>query len=151
MMFADFGLPRDISPAVGDLPDVFLYSLDQLGAMADDSRRGRKAARAAANGIIDSRIDRFWDWLVKRPTASEVRVFRAAAARAQASEVAAARARLARGEDPIAVVERLAGRLSNRLLHGPTRLLPTLTEAQAKELLAGLPVDDDSAAFKSRD
>ena len=151
MMFADFGLPRDISPAVGDLPDVFLYSLDQLGAMADDSRRGRKAARAAANGIIDSRIDRFWDWLVKRPTVSEVRIFRAAAARAQASEVAAARARLARGEDPIAVVERLAGRLSNRLLHGPTRLLPTLTEAQAKELLAGLPVDDDSAAFKNRD
>ena len=80
---------------------------------------GRKAARAAANGIIDSRIDRFWDWLVKRPTASEVRVFRAAAARAQASEVAAARARLARGEDPIAVVERLARPLIESLVARP--------------------------------
>ena len=50
LFLIDIAVPRDIDPAVGDLPDVFLYDIDDLQAVVDADvaeRRGR-AARAEA-------------------------------------------------------------------------------------------------------
>ena len=49
LFLIDIAVPRDIEPSVGDLPDVFLYNIDDLQAVVDSdaSERRVKADRAA--------------------------------------------------------------------------------------------------------
>jgi glutamyl-tRNA reductase len=48
LFLIDIAVPRDIEASVGDLPDVFLYNIDDLQAVVDSdiSERRRRAARA---------------------------------------------------------------------------------------------------------
>jgi glutamyl-tRNA reductase len=48
LFLIDIAVPRDIEPGVGDLPDVFLYDIDDLQAVvdADAGERCQRAARA---------------------------------------------------------------------------------------------------------
>ena len=53
----DLAMPRDVDPAVGDLPGVTLYNVDTLGA---EQRRG--ALPQTVTDILDSHMARFYEW-----------------------------------------------------------------------------------------
>lgn len=53
-------------------------------------------------------------------------------------ELAAARRRLARGEDPLRVIEALSAGLANKLLHPPIRALNRAAGAEGKEMARAL-------------
>jgi glutamyl-tRNA reductase len=50
MFFIDIAVPRNVSPAVNGLPNVYLYDIDDLGSLVEVNREGRlkEAERAAA-------------------------------------------------------------------------------------------------------
>ncbi len=53
MLIIDLGLPRNVEPAVGDLPEVYLYNLDDLQSVATDAAAQRQDRAAACEAIID--------------------------------------------------------------------------------------------------
>ncbi len=59
----DLAVPRDFEPAVGDRPDVYLYSIDDLKQVCQRNRADRDKELPTARQIVDEETVRFLaDW-----------------------------------------------------------------------------------------
>jgi glutamyl-tRNA reductase len=56
LLLVDIAVPRDIDPAVNQLEDVYLYNVDDLQGIADDSLRQRKQEVARCEEIIREKV-----------------------------------------------------------------------------------------------
>ena len=139
IFMVDLAVPRDIEPEVAQLDDVFLYSLDDLGAIVESGLESREKAVIEAEEIIASRVDGFLHWLEAREAVPTIRALRDTAERMRRHEVEHALKLLARGEDPQRVLEALSHGLTNKLMHGPTAALNQsegVSRAELAELIA---------------
>jgi glutamyl-tRNA reductase len=123
MVMVDLAVPRDIEAEVGELDDVFLYTLDDLGQIVEQGLESRQAAVVEAEQIIDSRVASFVQWMDARETVPTIRALRDSAERTRRHEVDHALKMLARGDDPAKVMEMLSHGLTNKLIHPPTHAL----------------------------
>lgn len=123
IVMVDLAVPRDIEPEVAGLDDVFLYTVDDLAQVVDSGLESRQAAVVEAEGIIDNRVDGFLHWLDSRDTVPTIRALREHADQLRQAELERAQRLLARGEDPLKVLEALSHGLTNKFMHGPTRFL----------------------------
>lgn len=144
VFMVDIAVPRDIDPAVGGLEDVYLYSIDDLGAVIRDSFQSRHEAARKAEEIIDTQVSHFMGWLGTLDMVSTICAFRDHADAIRDDAVRWAHRRLAAGDPPEEVLNRLANTLTNRLLHSPTVKLRQagseghLELADAVQILFGL-------------
>ena len=60
LFLIDLALPRDVAPAAAELPNVFLYNLDDLARLADENIAHRHAEIARARSILDGRAIALW-------------------------------------------------------------------------------------------
>ncbi|CAM5793416.1 glutamyl-tRNA reductase [Ottowia pentelensis] len=122
MFMVDLAVPRDIEPEVKQLPDVYLYTVDDLAQVVQTGQASRQAAVAQAEVIIDAGVQSFMHWLDQRDPARGVvpliRQLNAQADEWRALELARARKRLAKGEDVEAVLQALSRGLTQKMLHG---------------------------------
>ena len=124
MVFADLGVPHDLEPEISALPDVFVYTLSQLGEQAERSQIARSEAAAQAGGIIDAHVKNFCRWWEQRAEVPAVRALHQQTEDTRRQETAAAAARLQRGDNPQAVLEEFSRRLTGKLLHQQTVKTP---------------------------
>jgi len=123
MLMIDLAVPRDVEAEVGDLDDVFLYTVDDLGKLAREGMDVRTQAAAQAEVIIENQVTDFMHWLGNRELVPTIRALRDSAERARRHEMERALRRLAKGEDPKAVLEQLSHALAAKLTHAPTHAL----------------------------
>lgn len=123
MMLLDLAVPRDIDAAVADLRDAFVYTVDDLERSVEDNRRLWRDAAAAAENIIDLQAQQHMLALQVSSHAESIRQVREAATAVREAETARAMSMLAAGHPVDSVMQELAHRLTNRLMHGPTRAL----------------------------
>jgi glutamyl-tRNA reductase len=123
IFMVDLAVPRDIEPEVAKLEDVFLYTVDDLGAIVREGNASRQAAVAQAETIIETRVANFMQWLDARSIVPVIRHMHTQADLLRRAEVEKAQKMLARGDDPAAVLEALSQALTNKLIHGPTHAL----------------------------
>ena len=123
IFMVDLAVPRDIELEVGDMDDVFLYTIDDLAATVREGIDARQAAVAQAEAIIESQVGSFLHWMKARESVPLIRRLRESAEEARQHEVERAARMLARGDDPKAVLEALSHGLTNKLLHAPTQAL----------------------------
>src|SRR5699024_4078702 len=57
IFMVDIAVPRDIAPEVGELQDVYLYSVDDLQQAIDENVRQRQQAAAEAEAIIAKEVE----------------------------------------------------------------------------------------------
>jgi glutamyl-tRNA reductase len=146
MFLVDLAVPRDIEPEVGQMDDVFLYSIDDLAELVRDGMDARQSAVAQAEAIIETQVGSFLHWMKSRENVPLIRALREHAEVARRAEVERAIRMLSRGDDPRAVLEALSHGLTNKLMHGPTRALNQIEsgadgdrgDEQLKALLARL-------------
>lgn len=141
MLIYDLAVPRDVEGEVGALDDVFLYTVDDLGKLAREGMDVRVNAVAQAEVIIENEVTDFMRWVGNRELVPAIRALRDSAERARRHEMERALRRLARGEDPRAVLESLSHGLAAKLLHAPTHALSHARDderAGLAELLARL-------------
>ena len=134
MVMVDLAVPRDIEREVGNLGDVFLYTLDDLGKIVEDGVESRQAAVVEAEGIIDTRVANFLHWMESRESVPTIRALRDSAERTRRHELEHAHKLLARGDDPLQVLEALSHGLTNKLLHAPTHALNQAEGDERSEL-----------------
>jgi glutamyl-tRNA reductase len=60
LFIIDIAVPRDVHPDVNELAGVFLYDIDSLQAVADQSLTQRRQQVAAADEIIAEHVEEFW-------------------------------------------------------------------------------------------
>ena len=134
MFMIDLAVPRDIEEEVGQLDDIFLYTVDDLAQVVESGLESRQAAVIEAEDIIAGRVRDFLGWLQARDTVPVIRALRDTAERARRHEVEHALKLLAKGEAPEKVLESLSQRLTNKLLHAPTQSL-NLAEGEERSQL----------------
>ena len=120
MFMADLAVPHDIDRGVGDLPDVYLYTVDDLADVIEEGRQRRVAAAGVAEGIIDQQVGEFMAWMRGRRVSSLIVRVRESAAAAKDDVLGKARRRLESGEPADEVIEYVARTLTNKLLHAPS-------------------------------
>ena len=123
IVMVDLAVPRDIEPEVGELDDIFLYTVDDLAQVVDAGMESRQQAVIEAEQIISTRVDGFLHWMSARQTVPAIRALREHAEVLRRTELERAMRLLAKGDDPCKVLEALSHGLANKLLHGPTRYL----------------------------
>ena len=146
MVMVDLAVPRDIEPEVGRLDDVYLYSVDDLGAVVQSGAQARQSAVLQAEAIIDSRVRSYMHWLQLRSTVPIIKGLQAGAQAMQGHELERAKRALAKGESPEMVMEQLAHALTQKYLHGTLAALHQSEETERQQLLGWLP-----RLFPSRD
>ncbi len=139
MFMVDLGVPRDIEREVGELDDVFLYTVDDLGQVISSGMQKRRDAVDEAEAIIDREVGQFMRWLDGRQTVPVIRDLHQRGDAFRVMELDRARRRLAKGDDPSAVIEALAQGITNKFLHGPTQLLHDAPDDVRAHLLEYLP------------
>jgi len=134
MLMYDLAVPRDIEGEVATLDDVFLYTVDDLGKIAREGMDVRSNAVAQAEVIIENQVTDFMHWLGNRELVPAIRALRDSAERARRHEMERALRRLAKGEDPKAVLESLSHALAAKLTHAPTHALSHAREEEREQL-----------------
>jgi glutamyl-tRNA reductase len=119
MFMVDLAVPRDIDPAVVDLDDVYLYTVDDLKDIIQENLRSRQAAAEQAEEIIDHQVEHFMAWLRAQDSVAHIRALRQRAETVRDEALARARRQLAQGKDPAEVLECFANLLTNKLMHSP--------------------------------
>jgi glutamyl-tRNA reductase len=138
MFVVDFAVPRDVEAEVSSLEDVFLYTVDDLGTITQENAESRRAAAAQAEAMVAKQVGTFRAWLESRGAVPAIVQLRRRADQYREAELARARARLAKGDDPAAVIEALAKGLANKFLHHPSQALSRAGDREREELLRAL-------------
>ena len=128
MFMVDLAVPRDVEIEVGELDDVFLYTVDDLALVVESGLESRQSAVLDAEAIVTARVENFLLWLQTRETVPVIRSLRDAAERTRRHEMEHALKLLTKGENPASVLEQLSYRLTNKFLHAPTQ---TLNQAES--------------------
>jgi glutamyl-tRNA reductase len=120
LFMVDIAVPRDIEPEVGELDDVFLYTVDDLQEVIDESLKSRREAAGQAEEIIDQRVEEFEGWLRGQGAVEMITRYRNKAQETQDAVLEKARRMLDQGKTPEEALQYLAHSLTNKLTHEPT-------------------------------
>ena len=120
VLMVDIAVPRDIEAAVAELPDVFLYTIDDLQETIRENMASREQAAAHALEIVDTRARQLAGSLSALDAVPAIRQLREEAFRQRDRSLRQAQRMLAAGRSPEAVLEHIAHTLTNRLIHQPT-------------------------------
>ncbi len=135
MFMVDLAVPRDIEAEVGDLSDVYLYTVDDLGEVIRAGHDARRAKVDEAEAIIATRVNEFLHWMDSRRAVPTVRALRDHGERLRRHELEKALKHLAHGEDPAQVIDALSRALTNKFLHDPTHALNLAQGAERERLV----------------
>ena len=138
IFMVDLAVPRDIEPEVGELDDVFLYTVDDLHEIVQGNLDSRRSAVEQAEAIIETQVGQFMHWMSAREGVPLIRQLREQAESARRHEVERALRLLHRGDDPKQVLEALSHGLANKLMHGPTQALNEAADDERHALAQAL-------------
>jgi len=129
VFMVDIAVPRDIEQEVSHLEDVYLYTVDDLKSVIEESQRSRQEAALQAEEIIEQQVQHFIRWLRVQRSGEVIRTYREAALHEQQQVLEKAKAMLHHGKSAEEALEFLAHTLTNRLTHTPTVKLRQASEA----------------------
>ena len=119
----DIAVPRDIEAEVEELPDVYLYTVDDLEEVVQDNMRARSSAADLALEIINQEVESWVKQHRALAAVDTIRAFRNSVELIRDAEIDKAMASLQQGKDSAEVITTLARNLTNKLLHKPTTQL----------------------------
>ncbi len=120
ILMVDIAVPRDIEPEVGELNDIYLYTVDDLREIIDEGLKSRQEAAQQAEEIIDSQVAHFMGWLRSLDAVATIRSYREQVAQIRDEELSRTRRLLRAGHNPEEILQCLAHSLCNKLAHAPS-------------------------------
>lgn len=129
----DIAIPRDVEPEVGQLDDVFLYTVDDLQQVVSDNIDSRQREKALAEQIIKDQNKNFSNWLESLPNEQVVQSYRQNAHAIKDEAVKNTLKKLKNGGDSAALIQELADQLTNKLLHAPFQNIKKAEQTQLQK------------------
>ncbi|MEN3314830.1 MAG: glutamyl-tRNA reductase [Acidimicrobiaceae bacterium] len=138
LLVIDLGMPRNVDPAVGDLPGVTLLDLADLRAFVDAGLDKRRQEVVRVRGLVADELSRYTADLAAREVVPTVTALRHQAEAVRVGEIERHRGRLA-GLDArqAEAVESLTRAMMAKLLHEPTVRLKDAAGTPKGERLSG--------------
>ncbi len=129
LFFIDIAIPRDVESTVGDLPNVFLYTIDDLQHIVTANHERRRAEVPKADAIVEQEVESFWRWYSGLRAVPFIRRLRERAEAVRQSEVERVLTQLNHlSEGDQERVERLTRDLLKKILHQPTARMRAAAE-----------------------
>ena len=126
LFIVDIAVPRDVDPALGDFPNVFLYNMNDLDQVVARNLQRRREEIPAAEAIVDDEVLQFIRWHDSLQMASTIKLLKQRFAMRQQAEIERY-GRLFHADDRDQLGQFAQG-LCNKLLHQPIAFLKGLTE-----------------------
>ncbi|MBK1699695.1 glutamyl-tRNA reductase [Thiococcus pfennigii] len=123
IFMVDIAVPRDIEPEVGELSDVYLYTVDDLQGVVDEGMRSRQQAAEQAAEIIEVHTEEFMCWLRSLDAVGLIQDYRRRAEQVRDEVLVRALRQIEGGKPAADVLGYLAHTLTNKLLHIPSTRL----------------------------
>jgi len=133
----DIAVPRNVEPAVGQVYNVFLYSVDDLEKVVEDNRerRGKEAERAEQ--IVEQEVERFLKWWVGLEAVPTIVALREKIEQLSVEESQRLLARLSHlPERDRKLIEQFGPQLVHKILHLPTAQIRNVGDAERCAQLA---------------
>lgn len=150
ILMVDIAVPRDIEEQVGELNDVYLYSVDDLTEIIDENKRNRESEARKADTIIEQGIGDYMQRLRSLDVVSTIKAYRSQAEQTRDTELQKALKQLENGQSAEQVLTQLARTLTNKLIHTPSIQMKKASAQGREELIAlshdlfDLKLDDQS-------
>ena len=135
MFMVDIAVPRDIEAEVGNLNDVYLYTVDDLQEVIDENLRSRQEAAEQAHEIIEFHTQEFLGWLRSLDAVSMIQNYRRKAEKMRDDVLCKAIKQLEGGKTPEEAMKFLAHTLTNKLLHTPSAQIRQASHEGQEQLL----------------
>ncbi|MBO1255492.1 glutamyl-tRNA reductase [Alteromonas sp. 5E99-2] len=123
MFLVDLAVPRDIESQVNDIDDAYLYTVDDLQLIVEANLASREEAAEAACVMIEEQLVAYREWKVSQRHGQLVKNYRSSVAEQKNELVERALLQLDDGKSADEVIKELGYKLSNALMHAPTKLL----------------------------
>ena len=130
IFMVDLAVPRDIEPEVGELNDVYLYTVDDLSHLIEEGLTNRQSAAIEAEKLIGRHVKDFTQWFKTRTIVPTIKALRDHAESYRVTELKKAQKLLNQGMKPEEVLEALSKALANKFVHHPSQ---ALNEARGEE------------------
>lgn len=120
LVLLDLAVPRDIDPAVANLPGVQLIGVDDLRAIAEQNRTARTVEATHAEALIEAEVAKFEAWLGMQQVVPTIRELRERAEEIRTVEVRRTLAKCpALSDRERQAIEALSNSIVSKLLHHP--------------------------------
>lgn len=122
IVLIDIAVPRDVDPALADIPGVFLYDIDDLQNVVSRNHKERLDAAHRARGIVEQEAVRFIEKLSSFPVVPVISALKQYADDLVRTELEHAMRRIEQVKDDrqrAAVLAALAHGVAARLVHAP--------------------------------
>ncbi|MDB2590243.1 glutamyl-tRNA reductase [Candidatus Thioglobus sp.] len=117
MFMLDIAVPRDIEPEVGQLDDVYLYTIDDLEQVVSDNIDSREKEKVLAQEIIIKQTQVFNKWLSVLPNEQLIQSYRSNVNKIKEDALEDAIKSLNNGGASEQIIKKLADQLTNKILH----------------------------------
>ena len=131
----DIAVPRDIEAGVGDLEDVYLYTIDDLDKVIQQGQGNREAAAIEADKLLNEEIVRYQNIERSKQVVPVIAALREQSQVIRDEVNAQAVRRMARGESASDAIEYATAALMKKMLHGPSVVLRKAGESSNEELI----------------
>jgi glutamyl-tRNA reductase len=140
LLVVDMAVPRDVDPAVGDLPGVTLLSMDDLRAFAERSMSARRMEIEAVSQIVTEEVRRFLELGAQREAAPLLAALHHRAEDLRQTELIRYRTRLSDLNDrEWTTIEAVTRGVLAKLLHEPSvQIKAAAGSPQGDQLLAAV-------------
>ncbi|OED44989.1 glutamyl-tRNA reductase [Endozoicomonas sp. (ex Bugula neritina AB1)] len=151
IFMVDIAVPRDIEPEVSELPDIFLYTVDDLNGVIEENMQQRKEAAVQAESMIEADAYDFMTRLRSLGAVDVLRNYRQQTELVRDVELEKALQSLSNGAEPQKVLQQFARSLTNKLMHQPSVQLKQaaakgkLDQLEWAETLLGLKTTKDKS------
>lgn len=143
MFLIDLGVPRNLDARINSIENVYLYDIDDLGAVADRSIEEREREAQKAEEIVELETDAFMRWLDGLELVPAIKEIRSSIEQLRCDELSRHHGWLAGlPADERERIENLTRGLANKLLHRVLSALRETPQRSADQL--------EAAAFARR-
>lgn len=123
IFMVDIAVPRDIEEEVGELNDIYLYTVDDLQSVVDKNIDARRRAADMAEIMITHETQVFMSWLNAQDQLKHVKNYRRQLESAKQETLDKALKQLKNGKSAEEALQFLAHTLANKIGHMPTQTM----------------------------
>ena len=131
----DLAVPRDVEPEVKRIPNIYLYTIDNIQDLVSENYETRVKAANDASSIIDLKVQDYMNWRKAQTAFSVIRMYRNYADQIKNESLKKALQQLRNGKDPEEIIKQLSSNITSKLTHNPTQALNKAGQSSDRKVI----------------